>query len=141
MKTGLPWLPTISPALVIGTTAFSSLSLVFVGVVVARMVKRLPSDYFLDSYRPPERHVALRLVRNVVGGLLLIAGIAMLVLPGQGMLTILAALFLMDFPGKPAAARWLLRRRQVRPGRRADARASRRRAVRPRCVTRNRTAR
>jgi hypothetical protein len=114
MKTGLPWLPTISPTLVIGLTAFSVLSLVIVGGIVARMVKHLPSDYFLDNYVPPERHVAMLVLRNVVGGVLLIAGIAMLVLPGQGMLTMLAALLLMDFPGKTGVARWMMRRKRVR---------------------------
>jgi hypothetical protein len=39
-------------------------------------------------------------VKNTLGGCLLVAGIFMLVLPGQGILTILAALALLDFPGK-----------------------------------------
>jgi hypothetical protein len=40
------------------------------------------------------------MVKNLLGALLLVAGILMLVLPGQGILTILAALALLDFPGK-----------------------------------------
>lgn len=39
-------------------------------------------------------------LRNVLGAILLVAGIAMLVLPGQGVPTILISLGLMNFPGK-----------------------------------------
>jgi hypothetical protein len=42
----------------------------------------------------------LQLLRNVVGLALLLLGVAMLILPGQGLLTIIAALSLMDFRGK-----------------------------------------
>ena len=41
---------------------------------------------------------------------MLLLGIAMLVLPGQGVLTILAALVLLDFPGKRRLERRLLLR-------------------------------
>ena len=76
------------------------------GLVLAPAVfVRMPADYFV---RPPGQRSgqrpALRLlvlvVKNLLGGLLLVAGIAMLVLPGQGVLTILAALTLLRFPGK-----------------------------------------
>jgi hypothetical protein len=40
--------------------------------------------------------------RNLAGLALLAAGIAMLVLPGQGLLTMLLGLSFMDFPGKHA---------------------------------------
>jgi hypothetical protein len=49
-------------------------------------------------------------VKNAVGGLLLVAGILMLVLPGQGILTILAALALLNFPGKRALELRILHR-------------------------------
>ncbi|MGB1110330.1 MAG: PGPGW domain-containing protein, partial [Gammaproteobacteria bacterium] len=39
-------------------------------------------------------------LRSAFGLLLLLAGIAMLVLPGQGILTILIGIGLMEFPGK-----------------------------------------
>jgi hypothetical protein len=48
--------------------------------------------------------MALRLivlvVKNVLGLVFVLAGVAMLVLPGQGILTILIGLSLMNFPGK-----------------------------------------
>ena len=55
----------------------------------------------------------VRLLKNATGGLFLIAGIAMLVLPGQGLLTILIGLMLIDFPGKRRFELALIRRRHV----------------------------
>ena len=51
--------------------------------------------------------------RNALGAVLLAAGIAMLVLPGQGLLTILLGLMLVDFPGKRRAERALVARPNV----------------------------
>ena len=38
--------------------------------------------------------------KNAIGAVLLLAGLLMLVAPGPGILTILAGVVLMDFPGK-----------------------------------------
>jgi hypothetical protein len=65
-------------------------------------------DYFLHPSPPVEswrrRHPALRIstlvIKNVLGVVLLLAGLAMLVLPGQGIITILVAMSLLNFPGK-----------------------------------------
>lgn len=54
---------------------------------------------FLAHLNPALRTVAV-VVKNLVGFVLLLAGIAMLVLPGQGVLTILIGISLMDFPKK-----------------------------------------
>jgi hypothetical protein len=43
-------------------------------------------------------------------------GVAMLVLPGQGVLTIITGLLLLDFPGKYRFERWLVRRGPVLRG-------------------------
>jgi len=42
-----------------------------------------------------------------------LAGIAMLVLPGQGILAILGGIELMDFPGKYRLERWIVSRPAV----------------------------
>jgi hypothetical protein len=51
-----------------------------------------------------DHHPVLRLsglvIKNIVGIVFLLAGIAMLFLPGQGLLTMLIGISLMDFPGK-----------------------------------------
>jgi hypothetical protein len=84
------------------------------GVVVA-----LPADYFVRGPRQSgfwHSHSALRLtlliVKNLVGGLLLLLGLvmAMPLVPGPGLLLILVGLGLLDFPGKRALERRLLRR-------------------------------
>ncbi|MBK8977060.1 MAG: hypothetical protein IPM29_14185 [Planctomycetes bacterium] len=85
----------------------ASLATAIAGVLwVPRWLAGLPADHFVRP-RPALRsrpHPVLSALavaaRNTVGLALLLAGIAMLVLPGQGLLTILLALGLLDFPGK-----------------------------------------
>jgi len=97
--------------------------LLFAGTIVAIpiVVAALPADHFADE-RPPRRpwsraHPALRVVllvlKNLAGYALVGAGAAMLVLPGQGLLTILIGLGLIDFPGKRDFERWMVCRRPV----------------------------
>jgi len=81
----------------------------FVGTLIAIpfILVRLPPHYF-DERQPrrwmPDHHPVLRLlglvVKNAVGAVFLTVGIALLFLPGQGILTILLGISLMDFPGK-----------------------------------------
>ena len=80
----------------------------FVGSLIAVpwLIGRMQPDYFVaHRYKEADfrhRHPALAiwLARNSIGFCLLLAGIAMLVLPGQGLLTILIAICMMDVPGK-----------------------------------------
>jgi len=44
--------------------------------------------------------VLVFVVKNTIGYLLLLSGILMLFLPGQGILTMVAGLLMMDYPGK-----------------------------------------
>ncbi len=83
-------------------------SLVASAVLLPFMVVRIPADYFRHPERrheyPQDRHPALHhaivILKNGLGVLLVLAGIAMLVLPGQGLLTLLIGVMLTDFPGK-----------------------------------------
>jgi hypothetical protein len=93
-----------------------------VGLVAVRIfVVRIPADYFEVGAPPPSPragrrpvgHALLRLGKNVLGCVLVAAGLAMLVLPGQGVLTILVGVMLLDFPGKRRLQRWLVARRPV----------------------------
>lgn len=110
----------LDPALAAGAFALSLL-LVVVGVLaVPLVIARMPADYFVRSrghgrasQRRPFLHAARVVAQNLLGGVLLLAGIAMLVLPGQGVLTILAALSLLSFPGKRRLLRRLLRTRAL----------------------------
>ena len=84
--------------------------LVFVGslVLVPWLVVRIPADYFAKPRRPrhafADEHRLLRWIgltlKNLFGALMILAGLAMLVLPGQGLLTVAIGVLLLDFPGK-----------------------------------------
>jgi len=113
----LKWLdPAVASALFAVSLACFVAGIVLVPLVIARM----PADYFVRSAaqrRGQHHHPAWRLARlalqNGLGAVLLLAGVAMLVLPGQGILTILAALTLLTFPGKRRLQLSLMRRRTV----------------------------
>ena len=83
--------------------------------VVSFMLVRLPATYFHaehDRAMWTDRHRAVRwsgmILKNVVGAVLIILGIVMSLpgVPGQGILTILLGLMLVDLPGK---RRWELK--------------------------------
>ena len=83
---------------VIGAVTVVSLGLLLGSVIALPwFVARLPRDYFVEHepavahspIRDRGRRRVLRALKNLAGLLLLVAGIAMLVLPGQGLLTIL----------------------------------------------------
>ena len=78
-------------------------------------------DYFVARPHPEESwrgryrvlRFIIRAIKGVVGLGLIISGIAMLVLPGQGLLTILIGISLMEFPGKRRLERSLIRRKPI----------------------------
>lgn len=79
----------------------------------------MPADYFARDARqasPLRFHPIVRgcflMVKNVAGVVLFAAGVVMLFTPGQGILGMLAGLWLMDFPQKQT----LERRIVARPG-------------------------
>jgi hypothetical protein len=77
-------------------------------VVFPLVIIHLPEDYFIRDRRDPARQIrrhpavwlALTVFKNFLGAGLMLAGLAMLVLPGQGLLTILIGITLVNFPGK-----------------------------------------
>jgi hypothetical protein len=110
-------------ALLLGWAFGLSTALLLVSVVLAPIiVARMRVDYFTSTQLPAdsfrERHPVARsvikMLKNAFGMLLLLAGVAMLVLPGQGVLTMLAGLALVDFPGKRRVQRTLVAQRHVR---------------------------
>jgi len=90
-------------------------------IVVPQAIRRMPADYFLgpkpprlpwaDAHTVPK--VLLTLVKNVLGVILVLAGIVMLVSPGQGLLAILVGAMLVDFPGKRPIELALIRKKRV----------------------------
>lgn len=87
-----------------------------VGTIAAvpSIVRRMPADFFVRP--PPRRSLPWRIARNVLGVALLAAGIAMLVLPGQGVLTMMVGLAIVDLPVRRRVLVGLLKRRAVRQG-------------------------
>ena len=99
-------------AVSIGLTVFSIAC--FVGSLIALpvIVARAPTDYFIRE-QDPKGSILAKILRNVAGVFLLIAGVLMLLLPGQGLLAILLALTLLDFPGKQALLKRMVSRQKV----------------------------
>lgn len=90
-------------------------SLVLVIALLPVVVVRLPADHF-DPARPsaPPPRTLLgwigRVLRNVLGWLFVVVGAILLLLPGQGLLTMLIGLMMVDFPGKRGLERRILTR-------------------------------
>lgn len=103
----LPWILGLS-ALMFGG------SIVVAGVMVARM----PSDYLTREKAPKSAYLndrpvlsgILWFLKNAVGLVILIAGVVMLLAPGQGLLFIFLGLTLVDFSGKTKLLRKIIRR-------------------------------
>lgn len=101
-------------------TGVASLVL-FVGTLLTLpwLIALLPADYFQrreQPWRSRWKHpVLVSLVvaaKNLLGLVFILLGLALLLLPGQGLLTILVGIMLVDFPGKRTLQRWLV----TRPG-------------------------
>lgn len=100
-----------------GSVAMFALTPIAVGCALVR----LPCDYFRNERRRPlgswvkrpAPRLALLIGKNLLGVVLLVAGLLMLFVPGQGLLTIAVGLVLTDFPGKFRLERWIVRRPSV----------------------------
>jgi hypothetical protein len=93
-------------------------AVMFVGslLLVPWLVARAPADYFVREHAPRKAGllpIVLAALRNVLGAALLLIGLALLVLPGQGMLMVLVALSLMNFPGKRRLVRRIVQQNTV----------------------------
>lgn len=102
-----------------------------VGLVVLRiLIVRLPSNWFVRE--EPTRSRASRTVRRIAGALLVLVGIALLVLPGPGMLIVVIGVALFDSPRKKQLLGKLLTRPAIGDALdRARARANQKPFVRP----------
>lgn len=107
MRTVVLELITLRSAL-FGALLFVVTFVISLAIVSVIMVK-IPANYFRTDYSPEflsGRHPAIRLLgivgKNILGVLLVALGIVMSVpgVPGQGLLTILLGVMLLDFPGR-----------------------------------------
>lgn len=115
----LDWIQQHKELVIWGTIASAT---TFVGtlIVIPWIITRMGEDYFLPD-RPKSfatLHPALRLagliLKNLLGVIFVLIGILMIFMPGQGLLTILMGLALLNFPGKRNAELALVRYPPVR---------------------------
>lgn len=92
-------------------------------VALAILLIHLPATFFLDrgaGQRATDRRLLLpvlvRVGKNVIGAALIVLGLLLSLpgIPGQGLLTVLVGLVLVDFPGKRRLQRKLLGRPGLR---------------------------
>lgn len=109
--------PALSSVIAGGSVVMFIIGLIAMPFIVAR----IPADYFAHDKRPTGRlarqrltmRIPLLILKNLLAIVLLISGIGMLVLPGQGLLTILVGFLLLDLPGKYRVEQWLIAQRWV----------------------------
>lgn len=109
------WLFAVSAAMFVGTL-----------VVIPWLVIRMSPEYFLRKSPPEEswrgQHPVIRWTlrgaKNALGVFFVLAGIVLSVplVPGQGLLTLLVGVSLLDFPGKRRLELSIVRQRHVRHG-------------------------
>ena len=108
LQASIQWLAPISVA-----TFFLSL------LIIPLIVRTLSVTCFVNMgarktpYRVSLSATGLLIINNICGLFLLLAGIAMLFLPGQGLLTILIGLLLLSFPGKHKLLDYLVHKQSV----------------------------
>jgi hypothetical protein len=104
----------MSRALELGLAIVSVVMALAMVAAVPWYVRRLSPDHFV---RPPaKRSLALTILRNVAGAALVALGIVLLFLPGQGVLTILIGLTLLDLPFKHRVLMRLLQVPKIQEG-------------------------
>jgi len=90
-------------------------------IAIFIVIIKIPADYFSPDYAHhfmPGKSWLIRwgavILKNLLGFTLLIVGIIMLIGPGQGILTILLALIMLDIPGKRPLEARIIKRPAVR---------------------------
>lgn len=110
---GLTW-----RSVLIGVLIFLGTFLVNLAIVSFILVK-IPADHFSKGHHMkfwsgprPALHAAMIIGKNILGVLLVALGIVLSLpgVPGQGLLTVLLGIMLLDFPGKDRLERKLLSR-------------------------------
>ena len=104
---------------ILGITSFAVL--IISALSIGYFIKQIPYDYFLNDKRGvsdyknknPIFWILTLALKNIIGYCLIIGGILMLVLPGQGLLTIFVGLMLSDYPGKFKLERRIIKTRLI----------------------------
>jgi hypothetical protein len=104
-----------------GVGALSGVLFVVSLLSLPPLVARIPAEYFAHEQRPkgrmahlhPSLRLALSVLSNLAGVAFLLVGAVMLVLPGQGILTMFVGFLMIKYPGKYRLERWIVRRELV----------------------------
>ncbi len=109
------------PTLLWGAGAVSLFIFLVTLIGLPYLIIRLPADYLtIRRDHSIRRFVAgtvldlpYRVARQLLGTLLILSGLAMLVLPGQGLLAIVVGLSLIHFPGKQRVIHGIVRQENI----------------------------
>jgi hypothetical protein len=101
--------------------AFSALCFLATAIAVPWVVISLPDNYFVTEKRGslltqnfhPLIALMLLALKNCLALAIVLAGVVMLIIPGQGLLTIFIGVLMLDFPGKFKVERWLVSKQAV----------------------------
>ncbi len=86
--------------------SLSFIIFIFSLLTIKWLVALIPSDYFIKKNNSEFRSnypmfwLVSIIIKNLVGYTLIVGGVLMLVLPGQGLFTIFVGLMLSNYPGK-----------------------------------------
>jgi hypothetical protein len=124
---------TFGPNVIFFTVLITSITSVVYFIIVSYSITQLDKQYFMSKKDSADNlaitvgndggnllHLSssvkylLHIVKILVGFCLVILGIIMLVLPGQGLITILVGLSLIPFPGKHKLEQHILAKQSVR---------------------------
>lgn len=104
--------------ILIGSAIFVLAALLLTPLIASK----IPSDYFSAEQRKPYApkniflYLLYKIIKNILGVLMLLLGIILLFTPGQGLLCILLASLLLDYPGKFRFQRFLIQKKPVLDG-------------------------
>ena len=111
------WMKGYEP--IIGWLGAASI-LMFIGtlITVPFVIVKLPRDFFKREHRlahtwPRHLSIPFYILKNGLGIILVLIGLVMLVLPGQGLLTLFAGLILLNFPRKRILIRRIMGQKRI----------------------------
>ena len=98
----------VHPSVLISLGVSSIFIFIMSLIGISWVVGQIPADYFLTTKRRPGKwkvqapfvRIIVLIIKNIIGLCFILGGVVMLVLPGQGLLTIITGLLLVDYPGK-----------------------------------------
>lgn len=115
----LDWIPQKTLVLALGVSAgITAGSVILAPIIIAQ----LPADYFQEQPRRPREesrrahpllHYTVASIKNLLGAALIVVGAVMVPFPGQGLLTMIVGLGIVDLPGKHRLVTAIVRRPAV----------------------------